>query len=171
MNMDSYDALLSDVDCIKEQLFAMSKHINVIENTVNLILMAVGDKERTHKEEKIPMKKLVDVLPNDRLLDEFEHTEGTYKDYSKISNDQLTETEIKSFEAGQRGEIYSPEQEQSTTFAEAVEQTVARRKGSWATASEHWPTDEELDAQEEAELTAYKKHLESDKEYGNCEVL
>lgn len=142
------------------------------------------------KDGKIPMRHLVDNLPNDQLLDEFEHTEGTYKDYSRMTHDTLSDEEIKSFEAGQKGEVYEPEPmckcpkyedadedenppmsfaQAVKQIAQAVEQTVARRKGGLSAAVEKLPTDDELDKQEAEELMecclrehhckAYKEHF------------
>ena len=164
MNSDNYDTLLADIALVKEQLFKQSKVLDSIENDVKLLLMMYGGdvKKADAKDDKIPMRHLVDNLPNDQLLDEFEHTEGTYKDYSRMTHDSLSEAEIKSFEAGQKGEIYRPADEDEhppMTFAQAVEQTVARRKGGLSAAVENWPTDDELDKQEAEELKAYKEHF------------
>ena len=108
-----------------------------------------GDvKKADAKDDKILMRHLVDNLPNDQMLDEFEHTEGTYKDYSRMTCDSLSEAELK---LAKKGEIYRPADEDKhlpMTFAQAVEQAVARRKGDLSVAVEKWPTDDELDKQE-----------------------
>lgn len=161
MNSDNYDMLLADIAFIKEQLFKQSKTLNSIENDVKLLLMSNSDvKNDDVKDDKIPMMHLVDKLPNDKLLDEFEHTEGTYKDYSRMTHDTLSDEEIKSFEAGQKGEVYEPEPMcKCPKYADEDEVEICPRKSGLSSAVDRWPTDEELDKIEAEELKAYKKHF------------
>lgn len=166
MNSDNYDMLLADIACIKEYLFKQTKVLDSIENDVKLLLMMHDSdlKKADVKDDKIPMMHLVDKLPNDKLLDEFEHTEGTYKDYSRMTHDTLSDEEIKSFEAGQKGEVYEPEPmckcpKYEDADADEDEVEICPRKSGLSSAVDRWPTDEELDKIEAEELKAYKKAL------------
>lgn len=153
MSMDQYSLILTDLASLKDEFNYIQEQLHSIQNNVNLILTYTR-KQAMALPSKNSAKTLVEQLPNDETLDAFENIEGTYKDYSKVSNDDtLSKIELETFRNSKHADVSNqPTNDAHKNVQEIVQQTLS----SVADQITKLFTDSELDNKDAEDFIKYK---------------
>lgn len=156
-NQTTYVLLNNELEKIQGRLDDIDEKINTLQYGVNLIIGRIKDIQYSSELKK---PSLVDSLPDDTKLDVLEAHEGTCMDFSRVSDDQLTDKELAPFtppeETTRLQKIFESIPDENSLDSDGN----LMKKPSLAKAMYNsCLTDEQLDAIEKKEMEDYVKNV------------